>query len=497
MQVTFKASPKLLKVSEIGESIVEEDEALRKQLTNFVLAAIYDQHIPLRTNAGFKASKEAMGDVESFSRQVSKDKAKEELIKFETRIKAEAMKAFAEDVDRRAADRRAELEGGMQAIAQPPERLILNPEAIMQSPLWMDVRREHINLLKERERHEARDWTREYLRGGFVLLSEVVDWLRKEQGFDVAIVEASIPTDGELAGLLAKWFDKPVGVIPQRLREIVEAYIPKWPELSGADRQARANEVDRQLATKRALKIKRADREQEQAKNDPMQVAQGIVAWYDMTLNVRTWWSLSSVTPREAAMLLCRLDPHDDTLSPLSVTTDETSPDDFKRLLRVFEDVAHAQPRDRRLNEWHDIAHDRELKYHSWIVAYRQALTKSGHMVDGAISEEADKKNAQLRPEEATINLPPGAPSAEILQKFRLDESWRERLGKPDRYKYLLPALAQRGVRGGGAHRWNPAIIGAVLIQRGERNRVAVSTVIERQFPKWIDEWERIFGVAK
>lgn len=497
MQVTFKASPKLLKVSEIGESIVEEDEALRKQLTNFVLAAIYDQHIPLRTNAGFKASKEAISDVESFSRQVSKEKAKEELIKFETRIKAEAMKAFAEDVDRRAAERRAELAAGMQAIAQAPERPILNPEAIMQSPLWMGVRREHINLLKERERHEARDWTKECFRRGFVLLSEVADWLRKEQGFDVAIVEASIPTDGELAGLLAKWFDKPVGVVPQRLREIIEAYIPRWPELSGADRRARANEVDRQLATKRALKIKRADREQEQGKNDPMQVARGIVAWYDMTLNARTWWSLSSVSPREAAMLLCRLDPHDDTLSPLSVTTDETSPDDFKRLLRVFEDVAHAQPRDRRLNEWHDIAHDRQLKYHSWIVAYRQAFTKSGQMTDSAVLGEAETKNAQLRPRKATTNLPTGVPSSEIMQKFKLDESWRERLGKPDRYKYLLPALTQRGARGVSPHQWNPAVFGGVIIQRGERNILAVSTVIERQFPKWIDEWERICAIEK
>jgi len=439
MQVTFKASPRLVKVGEIGESIVEDDEALRKQLTNFVIAAIYDRNIPLRTEAGFKISRHAMRHVKKTSRQISKNKTKAQLIRFEATIRAEAMKAFDDETQQRAAERRAWHEAGKQAIAQPPERPILNPDAVMQSPVLKVAREEHANLLSDRELREASDWTKERYRKGFILVSEVADWLRKEQGFDVTIVDPSIPTDGELARMLAKWFDKPIDALPQRLREVAKAYIPKWPELSSAERRARANEVDRQLATKLALKIRRADRDREQAKNDPKQVAEGIVAWYDTALDAMTWWGLGSITPHEAAMLLCHFNPQNGTLDPLEITTDETTPDDFKRILRVFEDVARSQPQDRRLSQWHDIAHDRRLKYDPWIDAYRRAVTKSTQTTENAAhaSGEAQEKASTdgfgvvPQSEDAPATTVTGTDAA-ARQRDELEETPKERRAKHD-----------------------------------------------------------------
>jgi len=92
----------------------------------------------------------------------------------------------------------------------------------------------------------------------------------------------------------------------------------------------------------------------------------------------------------------------------------------------------------------------------------------------------------------ATVATPArvGIQSADIIERFRLDEKWHEKLRKPGRYKFLLPALAQRGRAGGDPHRWNPAKLGAILSERKERNRRAVAEVIYRYFTEWSDEWE-------
>ena len=90
-----------------------------------------------------------------------------------------------------------------------------------------------------------------------------------------------------------------------------------------------------------------------------------------------------------------------------------------------------------------------------------------------------------------------GIASAEIIERFRLAAEWSEKLRKPDSYKYLLPALAQRGQRGGDPHRWNPAKFGAILIERRERNLLAVSTVIFHKFAEWGDEWQTIIDATE
>lgn len=77
--------------------------------------------------------------------------------------------------------------------------------------------------------------------------------------------KANIPTDGEIARKLAKWFDRSIDDLPLQLRSIAEAYIPRWSELSAADRRVRADEADRELQEKIGARFEKARMDAEQA----------------------------------------------------------------------------------------------------------------------------------------------------------------------------------------------------------------------------------------
>lgn len=173
-----------------------------------------------------------------------------------------------------------------------------------------------------------------------------------------------------VAGKLEKHFDKPLAELSTQLRRFAEAYIPKWSELSAKKRKEKALEVDRQRDVKDSIKLGRIARELEKQKADLEVQAENTIGWYDATLSAATWFGLTSIAPREAAMLLCRFDPHDEKLNPTECSTDETEPNDFKLLLRVLEDVANAESQHRSLLQWLSIARDKGVKYHSWIDEY-------------------------------------------------------------------------------------------------------------------------------
>lgn len=79
------------------------------------------------------------------------------------------------------------------------------------------------------------------------------------------IVESRIQPVGEMAQMLAGWFDSPIDDLPLKPREIAEAYIPNWSELSGAERRARANEADLQVQATLGACFEKARRGAEQA----------------------------------------------------------------------------------------------------------------------------------------------------------------------------------------------------------------------------------------
>jgi hypothetical protein len=116
-------------------------------------------------------------------------------------------------------------------------------------------------------------------------------------------------------------------------------------------------------------------------------------AWCDATLNAADWWALSDLQPSEAAMLLCQQDPHA-APEPEKTTTSETTPLDYRKLLRAFEDVAKSQPGPKALRDWHQHARAGRLKYHSWIDRYLMSVETGAKPVDeqqAAASTEGGK----------------------------------------------------------------------------------------------------------
>ncbi len=107
------------------------------------------------------------------------------------------------------------------------------------------------------------------------------------------------------------------------------------------------------------------------AKADQAQAAEQEAHFMDATLDAAAFFALPSITPMQAAMLLCRHNP-DETIEAdaEAITTDETTPEDFKRLRRTFQ--AHADGTRRTLLDWLTIAEQAGAKAHPWARRYAQ-----------------------------------------------------------------------------------------------------------------------------
>jgi hypothetical protein len=206
-------------------------------------------------------------------------------------------------------------------------------------------------------------------------------------------------TNQTIVHALADWFKKSLAKLPREKRRIAEFHIKNWAKLSPTGRYERAVEVDRQQATKLRIKNDKVRRMLELAEKDPQQGAEEFLGWYDGSLDAETWRRIKSIGPLEAALLLCQLNPHNDTLDDARKTkNDETGPADFNRLLRVFEDVAQADEQPRTLSQWRDIAHNKKLKYHSWVDKYEAAVRLTAKHAKGGNSVDALPKAALSAP---------------------------------------------------------------------------------------------------
>ncbi len=100
-----------------------------------------------------------------------------------------------------------------------------------------------------------------------------------------------------------------------------------------------------------------------------------------------------------------------------------------------------------------------------------------------------------------TVVNKPGVPSAEIIEKFHLDDKWGNRLRHRKNYSYLKsPVLAQPGARGNGKGKnlWNPAQFAKMLVDRHVKNLVQMEhsmTSPKNHFDAWLDEWREISGL--
>jgi hypothetical protein len=200
------------------------------------------------------------------------------------------------------------------------------------------------------------------------------------------------------------------------------------------------------------------------------------VEWYDQTLDAAAWLGYGAMTPREAAMLLCELNPHDEAVNPLNVANLHTNPEDYKKLLRKFEDSAATNSVTRVLTDWLDIAESAGLRYHPWLGKYLQ-LKK----VQPVAEEPAQALPLPL----TTSNM------AFCLDGIRWSESeWKKKLGtKPAWVKGSIAIPGQQGV---SETHWNPVILGAVLITRGLSKTNTIRARFQSKAPlkPWLDAWK-------
>lgn len=96
--------------------------------------------------------------------------------------------------------------------------------------------------------------------------------------------------------------------------------------------------------------------------------------WYECAMDAAHWAALRDIAPNDAAMLLCRFNPNEDSYeNAKEVTTDELKPKRLEELAQRLTDISRADHRPRTLREWHQTARAIGLAYHSWIDRYMEA----------------------------------------------------------------------------------------------------------------------------
>lgn len=106
------------------------------------------------------------------------------------------------------------------------------------------------------------------------------------------------------------------------------------------------------------------------------EAAEQEATWFDATLDAAGFFALGHVSPVEAAMLLCRHNPHEVTEKDAeAITCDpncsgEITPNDFKRLRRTFVDLDHTKPGNRPLMDWMRAAAGAGRRIHPWAHRY-------------------------------------------------------------------------------------------------------------------------------
>lgn len=185
----------------------------------------------------------------------------------------------------------------------------------------------------------------------------------------------------------------PKPLTPEQIRELEK----KAAEAEKAEREA----IERGMEWVAAPREVRT--EQEQAEHE--------AAWFDATLDAAGFFAMENITPVQAAMLLCRFSPHDETLRDAETsTTDETTPDDFKRLLATFDERAAARPGARSLLDWMAVAAGAGRKTHSWAVRYAKHHGMLGppepeaSPAPAAPPSEPEPQATRVKPEPAWID---------------------------------------------------------------------------------------------
>lgn len=131
-----------------------------------------------------------------------------------------------------------------------------------------------------------------------------------------------------------------------------------------------------------------------------------LVGFLDYGMHAREWFGMAAISSIEAASLLCQSDPLDIDADPERTKNQETGPDDFRLLLRVFLDVEKSAGGNRTLHEWLTTAKTRGCKHHSWVHGYLAAREQIGDpVIKISIEKPKGQSDGQSEPERRLLAL--------------------------------------------------------------------------------------------
>lgn len=298
---------------------------------------------------------------------------------------------------------------------------------------------------------------------GIVLFTELVEWGRWAQRFDFVMAARDKYVSALL--LLAPYWDKLACELPENLREIAS---PLWDMATPEGRQNLARQYDTQ--------------------HDPAQHW----LWWDGSMDARTWWGLQDIAPRDAAMLLCRLNPLESEREDperIFVDGDESSPKRYRLLLLTFEDVAKAAPQARTLSQWLGIARDKQLQYHPWIDEFERGMSLE------ALAETPATHGALENGDQATAKVNNLLPKGQIIAAFQglhyTAAQWKKYLASPP--PWLVGCRKAKGSKNASGL-WNPVEIAVALTdpKRGISVQKLDAVFVAHIFLKsWAEEWRK------
>lgn len=233
-------------------------------------------------------------------------------------------------------------------------------------------------------------------------------------------IYATEAQDQSLADAIRPYYDRdngegnalgvPFSELPEALKKrIAEAFGPlPWDEMEAGHRMEHAEQWDIDSQLEDLLMLQRT--------------------------GVGDYLCHSAVTPEEAAMLVCGINPNREA-NPNDVTTTFTTPRDYRSLLSLFQDKHRADSRHRTLTDWMKLAVNAKRKHHPWVSKY--------------LLPEADAMPAQQRL--LYIDISMLANPSQLIEAFGkftgMDASWFDKWSE---YPALREANKVRGTSGRG-----------------------------------------------
>ena len=205
--------------------------------------------------------------------------------------------------------------------------------------------------------------------------------------------------------------------------------------------------------------------------------------FYSASDNDTHWLGLHSLSPREAAALLCGRDPLvqrgcDDRCVVL--------------LERRLTDYNETHPARRSWREWHDVAREIDAEYEKGFDEFFAELAQTSNTSTAVLPTQTAAPTAPVV--DSASNAPLPLTTGDIAFCFdgiRWSENeWRRPLG--DKPKWLQGCVVTPGQRGVSETRWNPVLIAAWLVSRGHvQARSARSRFQTKpQLTPWLEAWK-------